>query len=119
MGEVLRTPFLQNTSRQLVLKFVWYLFLQSFFISWDKSIFLHRRRLMSKISEILILVYRKIYPDVYSILHETFSNSCRFPFVQEFNPFYPHLVLYHRKHFCSISTDLSNLSFCIINNFLS
>ena len=29
---------------------------------------------------------------------------------REFNIFSPHLVLYDRKHFCSISTNLSNLS---------
>ena len=40
-----------------------------------------------------------------------FFNSYGFPLMQEYNPFYPHLVLYDRKHFCSILTDLSNLFF--------
>ena len=102
---------LQNTSQRMLLNFVQYLFLESFFISVDKSVLLHCRCLMSKFSEILILVCRKIFSAFYPILHETFSNSYGFPLMQEFNPFYPHLVLYDRKHFCSILTDLSDLSF--------
>ena len=47
----------------------------------------------------------------YLILHETFSNSYGFSLMQEFNPSYPDLVLYDRKPFCSIFTDLSNLLF--------
>ena len=41
---------------------------------------LHRRYLMSKFSEMLILVNRKIYSAFYPILHETFPNSYGFPF---------------------------------------
>ena len=78
---------------------------------------LHCRCLMSKFPEILILVCRKIFSDFYPILHETFSNSSGFPLMQEFNPFYPHLVLYDRKHFCSVLTDLSNLSFLFHQKF--
>ena len=37
--------------------------------------------------------------------------------MQEFNPFYPHLVLYNRKHFCLTLTDLSNLSFLFHQKF--
>ena len=37
--------------------------------------------------------------------------------MQEFNPFYPHLVLYDRKHFCSILTNLSNLLFLFYQKF--
>ena len=70
-----------------------------FFVSLDKSLLLHRRCLISKFSEILILVCRKIFSAFYPILHETFSNSYGFPLMQEFNPFYPHLVLYDRKIF--------------------
>ena len=29
----------------------------------------------------------------YPILHESFANSYGFALLQEFNPFYPHLVL--------------------------
>ena len=54
---------------------------------------------------------KKILPAFYPILHETFSSSYGFPFIQEFNPFFPHLVLPDRKHFGPILTNLSNLSF--------
>ena len=59
----------------------------------------------------LMLVCRKIFSAFYPTLHESFSNSYGFALLQEFNIFYPHLVLYDRKHFCSILTDLSNLLF--------
>ena len=62
------------------------------FVSLDKSVLNHRRWLKSKFSEMLILVYRKIFSAFYPILHETFSNNYGFPLMQEFNPFYPHLV---------------------------
>ena len=106
-----------NRWRNFFLKFVQYLFLESVLVSLDKSVLLHRRYLMSKFSEMLILVNRKIYSAFYPILHETFSNSYGFPLMQEFNPFYPHLVLYDRKHFCSILTDLSNLLFLFHQKF--
>ena len=83
-------------------KFVQYLFLESFFVSLDKSVLLHCRCLMSKFSEMLILVCRKIFSAFYPILHETISNSYSFPHMPEFNPVYPHLVLYDRKHFCDL-----------------
>ena len=38
-----------------------------------------------------------------------FSNSCGFPLIYRFNLFSLQLVLCHRKHFCSILTNLSNL----------
>ena len=60
---------------------------------------------------------RKIFSAFYPILNETISNSYGFPLVQEFNPFYPHLVLYDGKHFCSVLTDLSNLSFLFHQKF--
>ena len=66
---------------------------------------------MSKFTEMLMLVCRKIFSAFYPTLHESFSNSYGFALLQEFNIFYPHLVLYDRKHFCSILTDLSNLLF--------
>ena len=72
---------------------------------------------MSKFSEILILVYRKMFSAFYPILHETFSNSYRFPFMQEFNPFYSHLAIYDRKYFCSILTDLSKFLFLFHQKF--
>ena len=99
------------------LKFVQYFFLESVFVSVGKSVLLHRRCLMSKFSEMLILVGRKRFSAFNLILPETFSNSYDFPLMQEFNPFYPHLVLYDRKHFCSILTDLSNLLFLFHQKF--
>ena len=98
-------------------KFVQYLFLESFFVSLYKSVLLYRRSLISIFSEILILVCRKMFSAFYPVLHETFSNSYDFPLMQEFNPFYPHLVLYDRKHFCSVLADLSNLSFLFHQKF--
>ena len=79
------------------LKFVQYLFLESFFVSLEKSISLNCRCLMSKFSEMFILLSRKIFSAFYPILHETFSNSYSSSLIQEFNPFYPRLVLYDRK----------------------
>ena len=114
----LRSPFLQNTSRRLLLKFAEYLLLESFFVSLDKSVLHHRRCLMSKFTEMLILVCRKIFSAFYPILHESFSNSYGFTLLQEFNPFYPHLVFYDRKYFCSILTDLSNILFLFHQKFL-
>ena len=109
MAKFLRTPFLQNTCRRLLLKFIQYLFLESFFVSLDKSTLLHHRYLMSKFTEMLMLVCRKIFSAFYPTLHESFSNSYGFTLLQEFNLFYPYLLLYDRKHFCSILNDLSNL----------
>ena len=54
----------------------------------------------------------------FPILHEWFSNTYGFVLLQEFNPFYPHLVLCDRKHFCSVLTDLSNLLFLFHQKFL-
>ena len=106
-----------NRWQNFFLKFVQYLFLESVFVSLDKSVLLHRRCLMSKFSEMLILVGRKRFSAFNLILPETFSNSYDFPLMQEFNPFYPHLVLYDRKHFCSVLADLSNLSFLFHQKF--
>ena len=99
-----------------LLKFIQYIFLESF-DSLDKSVLLHRRYLMSKFSEILILVCRKIFSAFYPILHETFSNSYGFPLKEESNPFYPCPLLYDMKHFCSILTDLSKFSFLFLQKF--
>ena len=111
MRKFLRTPFLQNTCRPLLQKFVQSLFLESFFLSLDKSALLHHRSLMLKFTEMLMLVCRKILSTFYPNLHKSFSNSYGSALLQEFNPFYLHLVVYDRKHFCSILTDLSNLLF--------
>ena len=83
----------------------------------DKSVLLHCRCLMLKFSEMLILVCRKIFSAFYPILHETLSSSYGFPLMQEFNPLYPHLVFYDRKHFCSILIDLSKLLFLFHQTF--
>ena len=37
--------------------------------------------------------------------------------MQKFHPFYLQLLLYDRKHFCSVLTDLSNLSFLFHQKF--
>ena len=91
-----------NRWQNFFLKFIQYLFLESVFVSLDKSVLLHHRCLMLKFSEMLILVCRKIFSAFYPILHETISNSYSFPHMPEFNPVYPHLVLYDRKHFCNL-----------------
>ena len=101
-----------NRWRNFFLKFVQYLFLESVFVPLDKSVLFHRRCLVSKFSEMLILVCRKIFSAFYPILHETFSNSYSFPLMQEFNAFYLHLVLYDRMHY------LSNISFLFHQKFL-
>ena len=62
------------------------------FVSLDKHVLLHRRCLMSKFSEILILVCRKIISAFYPILHETFPNSCGFALIEDPKLFSPHLV---------------------------
>ena len=98
------------------LKFAQYLFLESVFVSLDKSVLLNCRCLMSKFSEMLILVCRKMF-SFYRILHETFSSSYGLCLMEEFNPLYLHPVLYDRKHFCSILTDLSKLSFLFHQKF--
>ena len=101
----------RNFYRQIASEIRTVSFLRIFFVSLDKSALLHHRCLMSKFTEMLMLVCRKIFSAFYPTLHESFSNSYGFALLQEFNIFYPHLVLYDRKHFCSILTDLSNLLF--------
>ena len=73
------------------------LFLESVFVFLDFA-----PLQISKFSEMLILMCRKIFSAFYPILHETFSNSYSFRHMQEFNPLYPHLVLYDRKHICNL-----------------
>ena len=75
-GEFLRTPFLLYTSGWLGMAATEIRrasFLRIFFFSLGKSALLHRRSLILKFSEILTLVYRKIFSAFYPILHETFS----------------------------------------------
>ena len=100
------------------LKFVQYIFLESVFVSLDKSDLLHCRCLMSKFSEMLILVWKKKNSAFYPILHEIFSNSYGFPLMQEFNPFYPHLVLYDRKQFVQSWLIWATFYFCSIKSSL-
>ena len=70
-------------------------FLRSFvFASLDISVLLRCRCLMSKFSEISLLLCRKIFSAFYLILHEAFSNSYGFPLMLQFNLFSPHLALY-------------------------
>ena len=55
-------------------------FLRSiFFVSLDKSVLLSCTCLMLTVSEISLLVCKKIFSAIYLVLHETFSNSCGFP----------------------------------------
>ena len=81
-----------------------------FLFFFDKYVLLCCRCLMSTFSKILILVCRKIFSAFYPILDGTFPNRCDFPLIWEFNLFSPHLVLYDKNDFCSILTNLSNLS---------
>ena len=92
-------------------------FLRIFFCFFRIICFFHCRCFILKCSEILMLVCRKIFSAFCPILQETFSNSYSLPLLRKFNPFCPHLVLYNRKHFCSILTDLSNLSFLFHQKF--
>ena len=71
---------------------------------------LHCRCLMLKFTKILILVCRKNFSAFYPLLQETFSNSCGFHLIWELNLFLTYILLYDRTHFCSILTNLSNLS---------
>ena len=91
-----------NRWQKIFLKLAQYLFLESVFVSLYKAVLLHCWCLMSKLSEMLILVCRNIFSAFLSNLHETISTSYRSPHMQEFNPLYPHLVLYDRKYFCNL-----------------
>ena len=89
--------------------------LRTFFLFfWIKSILPHRRCLMSKFPETLMLRCRKIFSVFYPIFHKTFSNRCCFALIEEFSLFLriwsPHVVLYYRNHFYSILTNLSSFS---------
>ena len=64
-----------------------------------------------------VKIYWNVGSAFYPILPESFSNSYSFTLLQEFTPFYPQPVLYERKHFCSILTDLSNLLFFLNQKF--
>ena len=88
-------PFLPNISGRLLLKFVEYLFLESFFVSLDKSILLHHICFMSKFSEILMCAEK------YFLLLQTKLSPIAVVS--------PSLVFSLLKHFCSFFSDLSNL----------
>ena len=107
VAKFLRTPFLVFTEHlpPTASEICTVSFLRIFFISLGKSALLHQRCLMSKFSEMLMLLCRKTFSAFYLILHESFSNSYGFTLLQEFIIFYPHLVLYDRKHFRLILTD--------------
>ena len=70
---------------------------------------------MSKFTEMLMLVCRKIFSAFYPTLHESFSNSYGFALLQEFNIFYPRLVLYDGKHFWFILTDQFEQPFIFVS----
>ena len=42
-------------------------------------------------------MYENVDSAFYPIVHKSFSNSYGFTLLQEFNPFYPHLVLYSQN----------------------
>ena len=101
--------FLQNNSRRLLLKFVQYLFFESFFVSLNKSVLLHRRCLMSIFTGILILLLIWFCVKVFPIaMVSLFCKNLILPI--------PHLVLYDRKHFCSILTVWAAFYFCFIKS---
>ena len=62
-----------NSYVWLLLKFVEYLFLEDFFVSFDKFALLYCRCLMPKFSGILVMVCRKIFS---AFSNETFSKLC-------------------------------------------
>ena len=81
----------------------------------DKSVLLHRRYLMSKFPEVLILLCRntflffvqfftKLFPIAAVLL--LYKNLIFFQRIWS-----PHVALYFRKHFYSILTNLTNLSY--------
>ena len=78
------------------------------FFSLDKSVLLHRKCLMSKFRETLILLCRKIF----SVFIRFFTKL--FPIAVVFNLLFKYLIssrsIYYRKHFYSILTNLSNFS---------
>ena len=93
MAKFLRTPFLVFTEHlpPTASEIRTVSFLRIFFVSLDKSTSLHHRCLMSKFTEMLMLVCRKIFSAFYPTLHESFSNSYGFALLQEFI-FYTGLV---------------------------
>ena len=113
MANFLRIPFLVFTEYlpSTASEIPTVSFLRIFFVSLNKSALLQNRCLMSKFTEMLMLVCKKIFSAFNPTLLEGFSNGYGFVLLQEFNIFYLHLVLFDIKHFCSILTDLSNLLF--------
>ena len=113
MAKFLRIPFLVFTEYlpPTASEIPTVSFLRIFFVSLNKSALLHHRCLMSKFTEMLMLVCKKIFSAFNPTLLEGFSNGYGFVLLQEFNIFCLHLVLFDIKHFCSVLTDLSNLLF--------
>ena len=108
-GEVIKDTFFTGHLPRAASEIRTVSFLRIFVVSLDKSALLHHRCLMSQFTEMLMLVCSKIFSAFYPTWHVTFSNSYGFALLQKFNPLYSHLVLYDRKHFCSILTNLSHL----------
>ena len=96
----------------------------SCFVSLDKYVLVHCRYLMLKFSEILVLVCRKIFSSVFiQFCAEIIPIAVVSILSQNLIFFSVRLVLYDRKHSCSILTNLSNLSqagyhFCFIKHSL-
>ena len=105
MTKFLRTTFLQYTSRWLLPKFVEYLFLESFFCFFGQICFAPSQMFNVEIFwNFDTGVQKNIFCFLSHFTWKFFQKRWK-----EFNPFSPYLILYNRKHFCSISTNLSNL----------
>ena len=102
-----------NRWRNFCLKFVQYLFLESVFVSLDKSILLHRSCVMSKFSKIFILLCRKIFSAFHPILHETFPNSYGFSLMQEY-----YFMIVIESLFVQSWLIWATFCFCFIKSFL-
>ena len=101
-------------SRWPLLKFVEYIpSWNILFIYLDKSVLLHRRCLMSKFSEILTLLCRKIFSFFNRFFTKLFPVAVVLLLYKNLNflrIWSAHVVLCYRKHFYSVLTNLSNLS---------
>ena len=66
-GETFRDTFFTEHFQRLLLQFVQCIYLEPFLVSLDKSVLLHRRCLISKFSEMLILLFIRFYIKVFPI----------------------------------------------------
>ena len=111
MARFLRTPFLQNTCHRLLLKFMQYIFLESFFASLDKSALLHHRCLMPKFTEMLQVCNQEFFragefsrnqgtsKNISSTTHERKALQGKNVFFSFWKLLKPHLKLGHFLQF--------------------